>query len=286
MAENSKIEWCHHTFNPWIGCAKISPGCANCYASVETFTRVERGKGRKLWGVDAERHITGEDNWRKPVAWNKKAAALNERHRVFCASLADVFEDRDDLIDARHRLMLLIEATPSLDWLLLTKRPENIGEMVPVKWFGDGFPLNLWLGTSVENQEQADKRIPELLQVPAAVRFLSCEPLLGPIEFSNATHRSDWASILGKPALFGIHWVIVGGESGPNARPMYPDWARSLRDQCQVVGVAFFFKQWGEHVPTAEYRDDKVFMNRVGKKAAGRLLDDREWNEFPNAKIT
>ena len=179
--ENSKIEWCHHTFNPWIGCAKVSQGCANCYAEELMDTRY----GRANWGVDGTRVRTSDAYWRKPLAWNRKARIEGVRYRVFCASLADVFEDREDLEEWRDDLFNLISATPNLDWLLLTKRPENVNRIVGESrgdcyWIeesagkGNG---NIWIGTSVENQEQADKRIPELLKIPARVRFLSMEPL-------------------------------------------------------------------------------------------------------------
>jgi protein gp37 len=312
MAENSKIEWTHHTFNPWIGCAKVSPACANCYAEIDTFARVERSKGRELWGVNSERHVTSESNWAKPLKWNRDAEKAGERHRVFCASLADVFEDREELNEPRQRLFRLIRDTPSLDWLLLTKRPENI--ITQTIWNAPAcrMPENVWIGTTVENQEQANKRIPELLKVPAAVRFLSVEPMLGPVDLTSIQFLNDhgnmeeWDAL----ALHGVQtgntatigWVICGGESGPNARPMHPDWARGLRDQCQVNDVPFFFKQWGEWadweiagLPKLDrsrfeshlfserpYKDENAYvLHRVGKKAAGRLLDGREWNELP-----
>lgn len=309
MAENSKIEWTHHTFNPWRGCTKVSAGCANCYAeSLSKRNPATLG----IWGDNGTRVVAAESYWKQPLKWNREAERAcficgdqavqcecgnKTRPRVFCASLADVFEDRPELIDPRHRLMQLIESTLNLDWLLLTKRPENIGDMLPVKWFGDGLPSNLWIGTSVENQEQADRRIPELLKIPARVRFLSCEPLLGPVDLSPWMNYESEVDDLGLTCAGfdpDFHWVIVGGESGSNARPMHPDWARSLRDQCQAAGVPFFFKQWGEFLsgsevdichpltgkpPAAEF--DGVRFVRVGKKAAGRLLDGREWNEVP-----
>lgn len=269
MGENSTIEWCDHTFNPWIGCAKVSPGCANCYAEVETYPRVQRARGRELWGPAGDRHITSEENWMKPFKWDREAARDGVRRRVFCASLADVFEDREGLEEPRTRLFDLIAQTANLDWLLLTKRPENFHKLIirSIKradaqrnfnlgnhlnsWsYRHNAPDNIWIGCTVENQEMADRRLPELLKIPAAVRFLSCEPLLGPVEFSDVTRRSDAVYQLGKKALDGIHWVICGGESGPNARPMHPDWARSLRDQCVHARIPFHFKQWGEFGPS------------------------------------
>lgn len=231
MAENSAIEWCDHTFNPWIGCAKVSPGCKHCYAETLMDTRY----GRVEWGVHGTRVRTGPDNWKKPLRWNRQAEAEGRRYRVFCASLADVFEDRDELEPWRRDLLALIYQTPRLDWLLLTKRPENVMRMLY------GFmPPNLWIGTSVENQETADERIPELLKIPATVRFLSCEPLLGPVDLT------PWLGT-GHPTFDpGVDWVIVGGESGPKARPFDVRWAWSLVEQCADAGVPCFVKQLGD----------------------------------------
>ncbi len=299
MAETSKIEWTHATFNPWRGCSKVSPGCAKCYAETMSLRNpAVLGK----WGDNGTRIIASESYWRQPLKWDREAAAAGERRRVFCASLADVFEERRELIEPRQRLFELIGQTPNLDWLLLTKRPQVAVDHWPL-WAGfalggairkhlpiDGLLRNnlvipnVWLGVSVEDQQRADERIPLLLQTPAAVRFLSVEPLLGPIEFSDVN---------------GIHWIIVGGESGAGARPMHPWWAQSIRDQCQAAGIAFFFKQWGEYAPLGKASglvsasgarvslasgipmDEPTSVFRVGKKLAGRLLDGREWSEFP-----
>lgn len=298
MGTNSSIEWCDHTFNPWIGCTKVSDGCKHCYAEA----MMDKRFGRVEWGPQGQRVRTSAANWRKPLAWNKQQwyeclscgwrgsysetpavfhcpecgyDGINKtRQRVFCASLADVFEEKPDqpeMDEWRYELFQLIEQTPHLDWLLLTKRPENAMRMLPREWRPEAgwkspIPSNVWIGTSVENQQTADERIPDLLQIPAVIRFLSVEPLLEPIYLNleeNGRHPDyDW----------GIDWVIVGGESGPNARPMRLDWVRSIRDQCVAADVPFFFKQWGE-------RDARG--RRVGKHAAGRLLDGREWNEFP-----
>ena len=168
------------SFNPWIGCTRVSPGCVNCYA--ESFAR---RYGKAEWGPTAQRVKTSAANWRKPLAWNAKAEREGRRYKVFCASLADVFEDNLQVAPWRNALWTLIDQTPHLDWLLLTKRPEDISDMIPLSWiFNAAWPANAWVGTSVENQEQADKRIPELLKIPAPVRFLSCEPLLGPLDLS------------------------------------------------------------------------------------------------------
>lgn len=292
MGESTAIEWADHTFNPWIGCQRVSPACQHCYA--ETLNR-RWGGGN--WGANADRRITSEANWRLPVRWDRAAERDGVRRRVFCASMADVFEDRPDLEEPRARLWDLIAATPHLDWLLLTKRPENVRGMVPRRWaFGvrtineEGstvepceWPVNVWVGTTVEDQKRADERVPHLLDVPAPVRFLSCEPLLGPVDLSA------WLDRLG--------WVIAGGESGHGSRPSHPDWFRSLRDQCQQAGVPFFFKQWGEWGPAIDHLDtapgttlaravswngpEGEAVAPVGKKAAGRLLDGRTWDEVP-----
>lgn len=262
MAENSRIEWTTHTFNAWTGCAKVSPACRFCYA--ESWDK--RFNDGDRWGVNAARPVTSDANWRKPLAWDRAAAAAGRRDRVFCASLADVFEARDDLIQPRARLWRLIEATPNLDWLLLTKRPENMLSMIP--WGINPWP-NVWLGTTVEDQQRADERIPILLDTPAAVRFLSCEPLLGPVDLNEAA--CPWEQCWGT----NVDWVICGGESGGrHARPMQQEWARSLRDQCQAAGVVFHFKQWGSHDADGNY------VGASGK-SAGRDLDGRTWDELP-----
>ncbi len=225
MAEDTKIQWCDATFNPWEGCSRVSEGCRFCYAE----TRAKRF-GTVQWGPQGTRRVASEAYWRQPLKWDREAKAAGERRRVFCASLADVFEDRPELIKPRKRLFEVIRRTPNLDWLLLTKRPENFKEMLP--W--PGWPdKNVWLGVSVENQAAADERIPLLLQTPAAVRFLSVEPLLESVDLSQWRPQG------------GIHLVIAGGESGPHARLCDITWLRSLRGQCQTAGVAFFLKQLG-----------------------------------------
>lgn len=272
MAKNSKIEWTHHTFNPWWGCCKVSPACKNCYAEAWA-----RRVGSKVWGATSKRRFFGETHWKEPLKWNVEAAREGIKRRVFCASMADVFERRSELKSSRQQLWDLIEQTPMLDWLLLTKRPQNIKNMVPWK---NSWPDNVWLGTTVENQTWADKRLPILLSIPAKVRFLSCEPLLGPLDltcyFTNASYYS-------------IDWIIAGGESGPNSRPMNPLWARKLRDQCVEYGAAFHFKQWGHWAPeallTKEQKKVVVIgeerLAAVGKSKAGRTLDGRTWDELP-----
>jgi protein gp37 len=322
MAENSAIEWTDHTFNPWVGCTKVSPACVRCYA--EAWAK--RTGQDNLWA--GKRRRTSEANWKQPIIWNRKAKAAGVRAKVFCASLADVFDNQ--VPDGwRVDLWRLIEQTPDLDWLLLTKRPQNAGRMIVearrallgadvedrhLEW---PWP-NVWLGTTVDNQAEADRRIPHLLATPARVRFLSCEPLLGPVNLTRIQMPLRWGTYL-HDTLTGLHydhhgrlrhsdyppesiqWVICGGESGPGARPMHPDWARALRDECKDADVPFFFKQWGEFQPRSHgiggfamhwqqdagrWVDGLGDMNsntmiRVGKKAAGATLGGREWRQFP-----
>ncbi|MGB3717157.1 MAG: phage Gp37/Gp68 family protein [Candidatus Promineifilaceae bacterium] len=227
MAENSKIEWCDHTFNPWIGCTKVSDGCKNCYAE----RLMDKWYGRVEWGPRGKRIRTNESYWRQPLKWNEQLHKDVRRLRIFCGSLCDVFEykgGQPELYDWRCDLFNLINLTPNLNWLLLTKRP-SLASFLEGDWH------NIWLGTSIEDQASVDKRLPYLLRRSADVHFLSCEPLLGPIDLSNY--------------VFSIDWVIVGGESGPSARPMDLDWARSIRDQCQAAAVPFFMKQVDKKQP-------------------------------------
>lgn len=290
--KNSTIEWTDHTFNPWMGCAKVSTGCANCYAE----TLMDKRMGRVQWGQNGTRSATSAAYWKQPRAWNAEAQRTDVRRRVFCGSLCDVFEDRHDTNAWRISLLELIELTHGLDWLLLTKRPENVVRLIQqaagrdVVNFFERNP-HVWIGTSVEDQAAADKRIPELLRVPAPVRFLSMEPLLGPVDLAEGGHGWLFVTDLPNGKRTGIDWVIVGGESGHNARPMHPDWARSIRDQCKAANVSFFFKQWGEWWPHEQGQwtggpsvDPDVPDNdfyKIGKRAADRLLDGREWSEFP-----
>ena len=242
--------------------------------------------------------------------WDKQAKAEGRRLKVFCASLADVFEDRQELIMWRVDLLYMIERTSHLDWLLLTKRPENVMDMIaratgrhPEAWLADR--ENVWIGTSVEDQKTADERIPHLLRIPSQIRFLSMEPLLGPVVlpswdsyvspngFENNGPMTTTLGISSEPDSL-IDWVIVGGESGHGARPMNPDWARSVRDQCAEAEVPFFFKQWGEWLPANQIdRNDgpmclkgNWLMFRAGKAAAGRILDGQEWSQFPQMQVT
>lgn len=276
MAKNSHIEWTNHTFNPWWGCHKVSPACDNCYAELWA-----KRVGQALWGTRAPRRFFGESHWREPLKWNQEAYAAGTRARVFCASMADVFERRAALNQERARLWNLIDQTPNLDWLLLTKRPQHILSMTP---WGDNWPHNVWIGTSIENQKLAELRLPYLLEVPAAVRFLSCEPLLGPLDLRSWFDRRPY---------YSIDWVIAGGESGSRSRPMHPDWAIGLLRQCQLANVPFHFKQWGHWAPADRTKvigkktllsvgDERpVRMIAVGKKLAGRILEGTTWESLP-----
>lgn len=276
MAQDTKIEWADHTFNPWVGCTKVSPACDHCYA--EAWAKRAGKAAGVVWG--AERRRTSKSTWAAPLKWNAQAQAEGRRYRVFCASLADVFDNQVPQ-DWRDDLFALIAATPHLDWLLLTKRIGNVPNMLPVPFdFAKHYP-NVWIGATVCNQAEADRDIPKLLKVDARVRFLSIEPLLGPLDlrfhfFSEPTGKTRTRAgkrqmELRKPEDGGVHWVIVGGESGPGARPMHPDWARKLRDQCQEADVPFLFKQWGEWWQGA----------RIGKAAAGRVLDGVQHDGVP-----
>jgi protein gp37 len=373
MAERSAIEWCDSTFNPWVGCTKVSPACDHCYAETRMSTRF----GRVAWGAGQPRARTGAANWRKPVRWNKadfrecaacgwrgepnsvggfthakdcKGSLKPARRRVFCASLADVF-DNEVPASWRADLFSLILSTPNLDWLLLTKRIGNARTMMesvtggvgPMLAAHEAYPLpNVWLGATICGQAEADRDIPKLLATPAAVRFLSIEPMLGPIDLRWFLRPNVWENgipVAGHDYGHGkmLDWVIAGGESGPHARPSHQDWFRSLRDQCAGAGVPFLFKQWGEWRPISEGKGDwydslyrsnckakvdesqgtidefygrsctvpttvihvdgsthdnlapgayrqgatPMLTFKVGKKAAGRLLDGVEHNGFP-----
>lgn len=292
MSTASKIEWTDHTFNPWWGCARVSPACRFCYADA-TATRW----GHDLWRRKGPRRMMSEANWRNPLKWNRAAEAAGQPAKVFCASMADVFEVHPvaevnaQLDAARLRLWSLIEQTPWLIWQLLTKRPENVAALAP---WTDAWPANVWLGTSVEDNQRATERIPVLLPTNAQTLFLSCEPLLEDVDLS------PWFT--GEHAAAGRRpdWVIAGGESGAKAHPMHPDWARSLRDQCRAADVAFFFKQWGEWAPVGlgigvfrpperligppvDEMGHRQIVRRSGKSRAGNELDGQHWLEFPTA---
>ena len=296
MAENSAIEWTDHTFNPWIGCTKVGPGCEHCYAEILATTRLAIE-----WGPGAPRRHTAASTWQQPRRWDRKAAATGVRQRVFCASLAAVF-DNEVPATWRAELFELIHDTPNLDWLLVTKRIGNAAKMAEA---AGGWPANVWLGATIVNQVEADRDVSKLIAISGPrYRFLSMEPLLGPVDLtrvqaprfvpedSELDWKFDalatgsyyefedslgyWESGDGPQRDHQIEWVIVGGESGPDARPMHPGWVIPLRDQCEAAGVPFLFKQWGEHLPVLEegdaVRTPQITFQRVGKKRAGRRL--------------
>ena len=312
MAENSNIEWTDHTISFWWGCEKISPACTNCYADT-----LAKRYGDDIWGKGKPRRKikSAVENLLK---LNEKAKAAGRVDKVFINSMSDFFEaDTGQLIidhqgnaldttlaDIRREAFEVFDQCSNLALLLLTKRPENIRNMWPVAYpaHSQDWPRtkseslhrrNVWLGTTVENQRSYDERIEDLHNVQdlCKFRFLSCEPLLGPLQLALPQYPVDW--------------VIAGGESGPNARPSHPDWFRSLRDQCADAGVPFHFKQWGEWSPGVNFDPETIhdmridlkgqnvthspdlhdesdaFMDRVGKKNAGRLLDGVEHNGTP-----
>jgi protein gp37 len=352
MGANTHIEWCDHTFNPWMGCTKVSPACLHCYA--EALSK-RTGRGEYKRGVPRVR--TSAANWKLPLKWNRDFEGCwtsperperefnafgwrSHRPRVFSASLAD-WLDEEVPIEWLADFLRLVHDTPHLDWLLLTKRPENWKprllavmrrfdndsaftlETLPpeyhlaLNWVCGDAPANVWIGATVEDHERRS-RVPELMKIPAKVRFLSVEPMLSRVdlcEFLNIWWNQTEEKYV-QDAPSPIHWVICGGESGHGARPMVPDFARSLRDQCQAAGVAFHFKQWGEWLPGEEHyqgpewkfqdgslMDSHLFpdlndnppgweyeplfttiFRKVGKKVAGRLLDGVEHNGFPTTK--
>ena len=286
MGEHTKIEWCDHTFNPWRGCSKVAAGCANCYAERQAK---RNPKAMGTWGPEGTRVNASETAWKQPVRWNRKASRLlsawakgvelhggdeaacvaagyiqPQRPRVFCGSMCDVFEDRPDLEAPRRRLFDMIYRLTALDWLILTKRPD-----VAYEWIGGSsgaglaewpvhFPSHVWLGFSASTQADLDRGIPQLFECPAAVRFLSLEPLLEPIDLQAVYGALPEGAIdcnygeshrLGQcNCQRGVDWVIVGGESGPRARPCNVAWVRSIVQQCRATGVPCFSKQLGRRV--------------------------------------
>lgn len=342
----SNIEWTDETWNPLAGCTRASEGCDNCYAAVMSWRLGAMAKADIAAGRDPGRKAkyigVATRNGHGVAAFNGKInldyEALTQPRRwkkprmIFVNSMSDLFHHNvpDSFV---ARMFEVMAETPRHTYQVLTKRPERMAAWCKAN-YSSGLPLNVWVGTSVENQKAADERVPHLIKIAAWVRFLSCEPLLGPVNLDPWLRPVRHVLIDGEaePELMEpqIGWAIVGGESGPRARPMHPRWAQGLRDQCQEAGAPFFFKQWGEWIPMnhldnaddylvdarvypndypadmrfKKYRvqigflhDDGVFcgdglaqrvpsqnvmmMYRVGKKAAGRLLDGREWNEFP-----
>lgn len=333
MAENTKIEWADHTVNFWWGCTKISPACLNCYAeaqdrhfhpSIPTGIRFQgEPSAASHWGLNAPRMVRTMRAWGEAQRYERLAVKDGRRLKVFTNSMADFFEDRKDLDLPRMDALDTIRCTPHLDWMILTKRPERILDLLrrvlaldPIpalagwlrSWIGGAPPANVWVGATVEDQARAQLRIPALLAVPARVRFLSCEPLLGSLDLMLL---DCWLGFT--PTRDLLHWVICGGESGPHARPMHPEWVRSVRNQCAMAGVPFLFKQWGEWMPVWDRdeedpdlklcsdlpREDKrgrwmnlagghgfhgervYWVSRVGKKVSGRFLDGKLHDGYP-----
>ena len=306
VGDTTHIEWTDATWNPVTGCTRVSPGCVNCYIDWAPPFRVE---GRHFTDRDGNRShaigaTTGVRLHPDRLDWPLRKRSWRGK-RVFVCSLADLFHDDvpDEYI---ARVFAVMALTPEVTYQVLTKRPARMRALLASGTFAGmvwrdvddlSWPLpNVWLGVTVEDQERADQRIPILLDTPAAVRWLSCEPLLGPVNLGRAVGtyyggdpREDES---------GIDWVVAGGESGPGARPMHPDWARSLRDQCRDAGVPFLFKQWGDLVteeqapeditlPAVSWRhlgDDQPPVWRVGKKRAGRLLDGRTHDGYPGGE--
>ena len=303
MGEKTGIKWTDGTANFWWGCQRVSPGCEHCYAEHLAVTR----RKLKVWGppkTTARQRMKGV--WADVVKWNAEAAEAGARKRVFVSSMADVFEDHPDVAPWRAEALALLATLTSLDVQLLTKRPGNVRAMVPPAWLAPGgWPAHVWIGTTVEDQKRADERIPELLKVPAPVRFLSCEPLL------EALDLAPWLFVDGEPdhcgdcgrgerAIIGegfvrcancgasesayvnaISWVIVGGESGPGARPFDLAWARSVVAQCREAGVACFVKQMGDNPvggcgsnPCGNCTDGSCFKVRL---KAHHGADPSEW---------
>lgn len=346
------IGWCHFTINFWWGCTEKSPACAFCYARDIAARWSQKLFGFKVaWGDGQKRGERLQEARREALALNRSAQRRGVRYRVFANSMSD-WLDSEVPADWLAFLLETISLTPHLDWLLLTKRPElwdrRIGDALALsaegslriayEWLGcSNPPANVWIGTTVEDQTRADQRIPHLLAIPAKVRFLSCEPLLGPVDFSRILLGTKFAACEGReheilrgklPDFPWIDWVIAGGESGIKARPSHPDWFRSLRDQCVAAGVAFYFKQWGEWTqrclleingkpyggsadfsaidqksPTLRMCDcggdgrtdagplpmchcedgHTLYVQRVGNKRAGRVLDGVEHSAFPKS---
>lgn len=283
MGKETNISWCDMTFNPYWGCEKSSPACLNCYAEAWS-----KRCGFDCFGPGKPARVFGEAHWNEPMKWNRQAEKLNTRYKVFCGSMCDLFQERWDINPEREKLWKMVEETPNLIWMFLTKHPENIDKIIHPRW-KSYWPRNVWLGVTAENQEEANWRVPIILQFAVAKTFLSCEPLLGRIDLNAREWLIDKRRFKLTMSRY-LDWVIVGGESGPGARPMHPDWARSLRDQCVEVGVPFHFKQWGEwagygQAPAAngsiscavhEWGNLMVSM-RIGKRRSGHMLDGVEY---------
>lgn len=250
MSADTVIQWAHDSVNFWWGCARVSPGCRKCYAA-GIAARLSRG--RATWGQHGLRWLRYEEALATLARLEARAERSGERRRVFVNSMADTFEDRPDLDCARAVLFSAAAFVPHLDLLLLTKRPQNVRRLVPAPWLNGEWPANVWLGVTGENQQEAENRLRELYLLPAPVRFLSAEPLLGPLDLNRMTTdprdsgfacTDGWGRFDGETAPL-LDWVIAGGESGAGATPCDLDWLRSLRDQCVAARVPFFLKQLG-----------------------------------------
>jgi protein gp37 len=267
--ENSKIEWTDHTFNPWIGCQHVSPGCDHCYAEA----MMDHRYGKVEWGPHGERKRTSEANWKNPIKWNAEARAFRReygrRMRVFCASLADVFDNR-----VPPNLFALIRQCHRLDWLMLTKRPQNILKMLPADW-GDGY-RNVWLGVTAESQPYFDQRWKHLQNIPALIKFISYEPALWPLRLPKHGPLPDW--------------LISGGESGGGARPLDPQWVRDVIADCRRKGVTPFHKQWGTYssnplvVEQGMSIAEAKALDKFGH--GGGLVDGELVREYPRRPIS
>jgi protein gp37 len=269
MAEATKIEWTDRTFNPWTGCTKISPGCDHCYA--EGWSK---RSGHVKWGNNPRKRTT-EAYWKAPLVWQRDAAEFSKRHgrrqRIFCASLADVFDNKVDP-SWRADLFELIRKTPDLDWQLLTKRPQNIRAMLPDNWGSEGWP-NVWLGFTAEDQIRFDQRKRFIAEIPAAVWFVSYEPAIGALRIADDDPAPGW--------------LIIGGESGPGARPLKEEWVDAILSDCAARNIAPFFKQWGQYENnplTGQLSLPKADMKGIDPHGkGGGLINGQIVREFPSA---
>lgn len=302
MAEVTTIEWTNEylktpvlwkgelttvipgaTFNPWWGCMKVSRACKHCYA--ETFAnRFAPG----LWGPSSVRKKFDAKHWNQPLKWNEECKKLGITRKVFCGSMCDWAEDNDQINAERIKLFELIEATPHLTWLLLTKRPELILQWIPPSWKSIP-PANVWYGATVEDDKNI-WRIDELIKVPATKRFISCEPLdthISIIKYLRKPYQKLSDPVFAYKDKHGIsgviHWVICGGESGSKAEPLNPRNVKYLLGECIQTKTPFFFKQWGEWMPVLDdLMSPTMEFKRMGKSKSGRLIMGREYNEMPN----
>lgn len=274
MSANSKIEWCDDSINPWWGCTKVSPACKHCYAESRANYGSKAAFGERVfWGDQHPRHYRVERARKEAISLQKLAKENDTTRLVFLESMGDFFEGRPEQEPILRQWWKVIEETPNLRWLILTKRPQNILRLTP--WRAGYWPNNIWVGCTIENQACADERLPHLLKVPSAVRFVSAEPLLGPLDLS---------SVLGD-GLGKINWLITGGESGTGARGCQNmlGWFRSLRDQSVAAEVPFLFKQWGMFAQGSG--EDSEILFKIGpKKNPDNRLDGAKWLQFPGQR--